>query len=58
MPKVKKRELKNGKFEYKYKCKCGREVTLETDVKPKKLIKCLSCSIEDNDIIPLEAGMI
>jgi len=47
MPPVKKLDtIMKGKYlyhVYKYKCICGKTILLETDEKPKKLIKCFDC---------------
>lgn len=47
MPKVKTEIIKRG-FRYEYDCECGCKMTLETDVKPKRLTKCYECIKKNN----------
>ena len=46
MPKVE--EI--AKFVYRYKCECGKTITLHTDEKPNRLVKCFDCISKGRDL--------
>jgi len=50
MPKVQSRQTPYG-WEYRYKCDCGADVRLETDIKMTRLCRCFDCQFHDLELL-------